>query len=152
MKNCASKHEMKPQKIIVLDANILIRACLGSRVFELLDKYEEAVSFYSPDVCFADAERHVSMVLGKRGADSTDVLLVLEQLSRIVIPVDVASYQEHERTARKRIADRDPSDWPVVAAALFLRCPIWTEDRDFFGTGMPTWTTARVEEYLKDVQ
>lgn len=121
-------------------------------MFELLKKYEETVGFYSPDVCFADAERHVSIVLKQRGADSTNVHLVLEQLSRLVLPIDVASYREHQETARRRIADRDPTDWPVVAAALFLKCPIWTEDQDFFGTGLPTWTTARVEEYLKDVQ
>ncbi|WP_455227346.1 PIN domain-containing protein [Lautropia mirabilis] len=29
-------------------------------------------------------------------------------------------------------------------------CPIWTEDQDFFGTGVPTWTTDRVELYLKN--
>ncbi|MEP7369704.1 MAG: PIN domain-containing protein [Dermatophilaceae bacterium] len=27
--------------------------------------------------------------------------------------------------------------------------PIWTEDQDFFGTGFPTWTTDRVELYLR---
>ncbi len=29
-----------------------------------------------------------------------------------------------------------------------LGLPIWTEDQDFFGTGVPTWTTDRVEFYL----
>lgn len=143
---------MSNKKVIVLDANILVRACLGSRVLQLLEKYEESTSFYSPDICFADAERHVSAILQERGVEPSTALSMLEHLGRIVYPVDAASYHEHEKTARKRIADRDPSDWPVVAAALFLKCPIWTEDQDFFGTGLPTWTTARVEEYLKDVQ
>jgi len=143
---------MSIQKVLVLDANILIRACLGSRVLQLLKKYEESVSFYSPDVCFADAERHVSTIFERRGLPVSAAILVLEQLSRLVHPVTLTSYQEHEKTARKRIADRDSSDWPVVAAALFLRCPIWTEDQDFFGTGVATWTTNRVEEYLGDVQ
>lgn len=40
-------------------------------------------------------------------------------------------------------------DWPVVAAALALNCPIWTEDQDFFGVGVPTWTSARVDVYLR---
>lgn len=39
-------------------------------------------------------------------------------------------------------------DWPGVAAALLLNCPVWTEGQDFFGTGLSTWTTATVEIYL----
>jgi predicted nucleic acid-binding protein len=45
----------------------------------------------------------------------------------------------------------DIADWPVVATALLLQCPVWTEDRDFFGSGVATWTTATVEVYLRDV-
>ena len=40
-------------------------------------------------------------------------------------------------------------DWPVLACALALECPIWTEDRDFFGTGVATWTSDRVELFLR---
>jgi hypothetical protein len=31
-----------------------------------------------------------------------------------------------------------------------LGCPIWTEDTDFFGCGVATWTTDRVEIYLAE--
>jgi PIN domain len=30
-----------------------------------------------------------------------------------------------------------------------LQIPVWTEDQDFFGTGLATWTTDRVELYLR---
>jgi PIN domain len=30
-----------------------------------------------------------------------------------------------------------------------LDLPIWTEDQDLFGSGVATWTTDRVEVYLK---
>jgi predicted nucleic acid-binding protein len=53
-----------------------------------------------------------------------------------------------EAAARARIIRRDPDDWPTIACALTLDCPIWTEDRDFFGAGVPTWTTDRVELFL----
>jgi len=45
---------------------------------------------------------------------------------------------------------RDPADWPPLALALQLECAIWTEDQDFFGTGVATWTTATVERYLEN--
>jgi len=50
---------------------------------------------------------------------------------------------------RSRIESRDPDDWPILATALALECPIWTEDQDFFGAGVPTWTTDRVELSLR---
>ena len=43
---------------------------------------------------------------------------------------------------------RDADDWPVLACAMCLGGPIWTEDADFFGTGIATWTTDRVEIFL----
>jgi len=58
-------------------------------------------------------------------------------------------YEQHEQQARQRIALRDPDDWPVVAVALLLDLPIWTEDQDFFGSGTANWTTDRVELYLQ---
>jgi predicted nucleic acid-binding protein len=43
--------------MIVLDANILIRAVMGHRVRQILDTYENyGIRFYAPDVAFADAE------------------------------------------------------------------------------------------------
>jgi hypothetical protein len=33
----------------------------------------------------------------------------------------------------------------VLAVALSLSCDIWTEDTDFFGTGVAVWTSDRVE-------
>jgi hypothetical protein len=42
---------MTRRKGLVLDANILLRAVFGQRVRELLEAFEDAVTFYSPDVC-----------------------------------------------------------------------------------------------------
>ncbi len=50
--------------------------------------------------------------------------------------------------AFQRIAVRDADDWPVLACAMTLGCPVWTEDADFFGTGVPTWTTDRIALYF----
>jgi predicted nucleic acid-binding protein len=70
-------------------------------------------------------------------------------LTDLVESVDQSLYGEYERLARERIEIRDPDDWPVVALALLLDLPIWTEDQDLFGSGVVTWTTDRVELYLK---
>jgi predicted nucleic acid-binding protein len=135
---------------LILDANILLRAVFGQRVRHLLEKYEDEARFYTPDVCFQDAQKYVPVVLKNRSLDAALGLLVLSQIGQIVERVDRSLYEEYETEARSRIDLRDPDDWPVVASALLLDLPIWTEDQDFFGSGVATWTTDRVELYLKE--
>ncbi len=64
-----------------IDANILMRAVLGRRVRELLETYEDAASFYSPDVCLDDARHYVAQALEKRGLNPESGLSVLAQLN-----------------------------------------------------------------------
>lgn len=141
---------MSQTRGLVLDANILLRAVLGSRVRQLLEAYEEVARFYSPDVCFQDAREYIPRLSERRGLDSALALSILEQVSRMVATVDKSLYEEFEQLARERVEARDADDWPVVAVALMLDLPIWTEDQDFFGSGIATWTTDRVELYLRD--
>jgi hypothetical protein len=58
--------------MIVLDANILIRAVLGRRVRQLIDTYAgQGVRFFAPDVAFDDAEKYLPPLLKKRGSPTT---------------------------------------------------------------------------------
>jgi predicted nucleic acid-binding protein len=138
------------EKRLVLDANILLRAVFGVRVRSLLESYEESVTFYTPDVCFNDARKYIPAVSAKRRLDSAAGLLVLDRLARLIEVIDQDLYGQHEPTARERMRSRDIADWPIVATSLLLDCPIWTEDQDFFGSGIATWTTNNVELYLRD--
>ena len=140
---------MTVSKALVLDANILIRAVLGKRVRQLLMQYKEVVDFYSPDVCFRDAKKHLPKLLERRHIELGVGLDLLDQIGGIVESIDQEAYIENERLARKCVERRDPDDWPVIAVALLVGCPIWTEDQDFFGSGIATWTTDRVEIYLR---
>src|SRR5215471_5671939 len=91
----------------------------------------------------------ICLRFSKSAANVESGLPILQQVSHLVEPVDRSLYGDYERLARERIETRDPDDWPVVAVALMLDLPIWTEDQDLFGSGVPTWTTDRVEVYLK---
>jgi predicted nucleic acid-binding protein len=58
--------------MIVLDANILIRAVLGRRVRHLLETYAaQGVRFFAPEIAFDDAEKYLPILLKKRGKTST---------------------------------------------------------------------------------
>jgi predicted nucleic acid-binding protein len=135
-------------RAIVLDANILIRAVLGKRVRELIVDSADRVQFFSPDVAYADARKYLPALLEKRGIQSESAMAVLDALETIVLPLEQGVYVDFKAQALQRIAMRDADDWPVLACAMTIACPVWTEDADFFGTGVATWTTDRVELYL----
>ncbi len=86
----------------------------------------------------------------KRGGDPEKALAFLRTLGELVEPVGGEVYGEFEAVARARLGQRDPEDWPILAAALALGCPIWTEDTDFFGCGVATWTSSLVEVFLRE--
>ena len=80
--------------------------------------------------------------------DKTLVESVWKLLLEHIQVVPSALYEEREAEAKQRISVRDPNDWPVVALALILDCPVWAEDQDFFGSGIASLSTDRVSLYL----
>lgn len=73
---------------------------------------------------------------------------MLDNLPTIVRPLERELYMAYELQALQRIKARDIDDWPLVACAMAFDCPIWTEDRDFFGIGIPVWSSDLVDQYL----
>lgn len=136
-------------KAIVVDANILIRAVLGTRVRDLILEHASTVKFFAPDVAYADARKYLPALLEKRGVKSGAAMKVLDSLETIVQIVDRDLYVGLQLQALERIAVRDADDWPILACAMSIGCAVWTEDADFFGTGVATWTTDRVQLYLR---
>jgi len=75
--------------MIVLDANILIRAVLGRRVRQFLEEYaSRGIRFYAPDVAYADAEKYLPPLLIQRGKSAADVPATLHFLQSLVVSVD----------------------------------------------------------------
>ena len=135
---------------MVLDANILIRAVLGSRVRLILEKYADSASFFVPESAYLEAEEHLAALVTKRGGEPAKALSLLRAIVSLAGLVGADLYGECEAEARKRLGECDPDDWPILASALALGCPIWTEDADFFGCGVATWTSNRIEMFLDD--
>ena len=136
--------------MIVLDANILTRSILGRHARQLIEFYQNrGARFFAPDVAFHDAKKYLPIIFKRRGKPYADLSPSLDDLRNIIETVTPELYGAFETEARQRLRGRDESDWPVLASALALACSIWTEDADFFGTGVAVWTTNRVEIFLK---
>ena len=102
----------------------------------------------APTTAFAEVEEHLPLIYAKRGLSADAAMAVYAGVSVIVQELPPAFYAHRKSDAQRRIERRDLEDWTVLACALELDCPIWTEDQDFFGTGVPIWTSDRVEIYL----
>ena len=139
-----------PSRALVVDANILVRAVLGRKVRDVIAANSGSVSFFVPEAAFVEAEEHVAALAVKRGGDPELALAFLRSLSELVELIGGEVYGQFEAEARERLGKRDQEDWPILASALALGCPIWTEDTDFFGCGVATWTTDRVQMFLRE--
>ena len=139
-----------PNKALVVDANILVRAVLGKRVREVIETYCEKVTFFVPEAAYAEAEEHLPRLVIQRGGDPEKALALLRALTHLVELIGSDVYGGFEAEALQRLGHRDPEDWPILASALALRCPIWTEDSDFFGCGVATWTSNRLQVFLRE--
>lgn len=143
---------MKPEsKTIVIDANILIRAILGRRTFSIIKENIGSVFFCTPQVCYDEVSFNLPKIAQKRNLNETEAQLTLEilnDLRKLVIPIEEDIYINNRKNALNRIGERDRKDWSILALALTFDCSIWTEDQDFFGTGVTTWRTKNIEIFL----
>jgi predicted nucleic acid-binding protein len=106
------------------------------------------ISFFVPETAYAEAEEHLAALATKRGSDPEKALATLRPMAELGTVAGLELYSAFEAEARRRLDARDPDDWPVLATALALGCPIWTEDTDFFGGGVATWTSASIDIFL----
>lgn len=140
---------------LAVDASVLIAELLRARGRERLA--HPALDLFIAEETRGEVRhelpgrvRHVAVRVGLP-PDAGDALLAdgfaaVEANVAIVLAV---AYAPLEAEARWRIA-RDERDWPTVALALALGAGIWTEDGDFLGCGLPTWTTATLTRLLRE--
>lgn len=139
---------------LVLDANILVRAVLGRRVKEIIADHAVEAELFAPEVAYDDAERYLPEILAKhdRAEEIEASLAYLGRLRETVLACRRRSTSITRPRRWRGSSSVTLTTGPILATALALECPIWTEDNDFFGTGAPTWTTDRIELYLKPSQ
>lgn len=140
------------KKAIVLDANILFRAILGTKVPAQLDRYKADIDFFTPTFCYEELRKYLPKITEAKNLPVAPFNEAIDALEKVVLPLGKEIYSHRKEEAKERINARDINDWPIVALALTLNCPVWTEDQDFFGTGLATWNSKNVEIYLSNAE
>lgn len=93
-----------------------------------------------------DAYILIRAVLGKRVRE-----LIVDNADRVQFFSPDVAYADARKYLPALLEKRginSESAMAVLACAMAIGCPVWTEDADFFGAGVATWTSDRVELYL----
>lgn len=130
---------------LVADANVLLSSLLGGRASIALT-HTSVEQVYAAAVTLDEVQEYV-IVLARKKRLSLDVLLLSLAALPVVI-VDRGDYAQKIPEATRRIAQRDPDDIDVLALALHLGVPVWSNDDDFRQTGVEWFTTATLLKRL----
>jgi predicted nucleic acid-binding protein len=131
---------------LVADANPLLSAVLGGRARLILEN-SQIDETLTTENALAEV-REYAVVLAKKRKLSPDLLL----LAVASLPVTVVEQSVYERSlseARRRIGRRDPDDVEILALAIQLKIPLWSNDNDFEDAGVPWYTTRDLLRELK---
>jgi predicted nucleic acid-binding protein len=126
---------------LVADANVLLAAVLGGRAKAVLE-HPHIDELLAAEVTLAEVEEY-AVVLAKKRRLSLDTLLLAIAALPVTV-VEEAVYSSALPQARKLIGRRDPDDVDVLALALHMKLPLWSNDNDFEDAGIEWYTTAEL--------
>lgn len=138
---------------LVVDTSVLVGELLRASGRDRLG--DDRLELFLPERIWDETKveipRRVRAFARRRAleVEVADLLIArcIEAVEENVVVLEEAVYSGIEAEARAR-SRRDPDDWPVVACALALTAGVWTNDNDFLGTGVPTWTTDTLQIWL----
>ncbi len=130
---------------LVADANVLLACVLGGRATLVLS-HPSIEEIFTTESTLAEVQEY-AVVLARSRKLSLDTLL----LAVAALPVSLAEpeiYAHKRAQARKLVGLRDPDDIEILALALHLKLPLWSNDNDFEESGIQQYTTAELLKKL----
>lgn len=130
---------------LVADANVLLSAATGGRAALILAR-PDLVEGVTTASALAEVQAYAAALARKVRLPLDTVLLAVATLPILIF--DRREYTSALPEARRRIGMRDPDDVDVLALALHLGVPVWSNDSDFNTAGIEWYTTAQLLKRL----
>jgi predicted nucleic acid-binding protein len=130
---------------LVADANVLLSAVIGGRAALAL-RHDDVEQVFTPAAAYDEVLEYLPALAKKKRLGLDTLLLAFAALP--VTVVERVEYAAKLSTARRRIGKRDPDDVDVLALALALHLPVWSNDNDFEDSGVAWHTTAELLKML----
>ncbi len=131
---------------LAADANVLLAAILGGRA-RLILEHPEIEQVVTTGETWGEVQEYAALLAKKKNLRLDVTLLAMATLPVTVLGFDV--YRTQLPEALRRIGDRDPDDAPLLALGLTLKIPVWSNDKDFSGTGVEWHTTESLLRHLR---
>ena len=123
-----------------MDANAVLSATIGGKALEIFSRAQH-LKFVTASSVVEEVRRYLPVLAKKKGLPLGLMEAVLDLLPLEVVPPEV--YADRLEEANARIGWRDPADVPLLALAMALGCPVWSNDDDFADLeGVEVYTTA----------
>jgi predicted nucleic acid-binding protein len=141
-----------PSRHIVIDANIIVASVLGAQTFQKLG----SVARRRRLIVSEGALNEVRRVLRSLTWLTEPYFAVARDVEDGLSRVDEAEYRSRLAPAadilRNAPASRNGSiaDAHILATAWLFDADIWSHDRDFAGSGWPTWSSANLLTAIAD--
>ncbi|MGD0222592.1 MAG: PIN domain-containing protein [Terriglobia bacterium] len=131
---------------IAADANALLSAVLGGRA-NLILQHPAMEEIFTAEETLDEVQEYAVRLARKKRLHEDLVLLAVATLPVTVIERKI--YASGIAEASRRIGQRDPDDIPILALALTLNVPLWSNDKDFKDVGVEWYTTERLLRRLR---
>ena len=129
---------------LAADANVILSAVIGKAALRVF--VHGSVEVVTTSAVLEEVSEYLPVFAQSYGIAPE----VVESQFRLlgIHAYERREYEEHLPLALRRIGKRDPDDAGLVALALALGIPIWSNDRDFEAAGVRYYPTAQLLRLL----
>ena len=134
-----------PLKKLAADANVILSAVAGKAALRIFLK--EDIEIVTTQFNIAEVREYLSVMAGKY--DLAEEILESQLKLLPLKKYSLDQYKSFLPKATKIMSGRDTDDIELLALAMKLRVPVWSNDRDFTASNVPVFTTAKLLKELK---
>ncbi|MFZ5649466.1 MAG: PIN domain-containing protein [Bacillota bacterium] len=132
---------------IAVDANVILSFLIGGKAAKVFTNVKD-VEFLTTANKIEEIQEYIPVLAKKKGLDRSTMETAFSLLDVKVITKEV--YSSQIPIALDLIGKRDPDDVELLALALTLDCPIWSNDNDLKDLkGVKVYTTAVILRWLE---
>ena len=141
-----------PSEVLVVDTNIVISTVLGFRSRSAWGRVSAVRKLIMSAEAASEVIAVAAHVRSQASGAVNDAVALIEAIN-LIPPRQYAAYTPTaERALLHAPASRNGSitDAHILALAWTYDADIWSHDRDFAGTGWPSWSSANLAEALSE--
>lgn len=135
----------KPLRRLAADANVILSAVAGKAALRVFLK--EDIEIETTDFNIAEVREYLHIIAEQYELSEE----VLESQLRL-LPLKIYPHNFYDHlipAAAERLSGLDNDDTELLALALKLSVPVWSNDNVFKRAGVETYTTAKLLKILK---